>query len=78
MIKRTLAAVGLAAAGIAIAISWPDVTRYVKIRRMSAQRLHPEVVPAEGRAAYPQQPEAGTPDGTGDFDSARRGGPVLT
>jgi hypothetical protein len=34
--------------------------------------------PAEGRKAYPQRPGTGEPDGTGEFDSARRGGLVHT
>jgi hypothetical protein len=58
-----------------VAGTWDDVTRYVKIKRMDMGRGHPELVPAEGRRAYPQ-PGTGTPDGTGEFDSARRGGPV--
>lgn len=52
---------------------WTDLVRYLKIIQVSAR---PEAVPAEGRRAYPQSPDRATPDGTGDFDSALRGGPA--
>lgn len=71
---------GLAATlglGAAIVVAWPDLKRYLKIRQLSAAVPHPEVVPAHGRTAYPQRPGSGAPDGTGDFNSARRGGPDL-
>jgi hypothetical protein len=45
--------VGLAAL---IASQWQDIIRYLKIEEMSMGRGHPEVVPAEGRIAYPQKP----------------------
>lgn len=53
---------------------WNDIIRFVKIKRLDLQGGHPEIVPAEGRKAYPQRPGSGTADGTGDFDSASRGG----
>jgi hypothetical protein len=59
-----------------VASTWDDLIRFVKIKRMDAGRGHPEFVPAEGRKAYPQRPGGGTPDGTGEFDSAQRGGPI--
>ena len=77
MIRKTLAVLTMAAAGVAIAIGWPDIQRFLKIRQISSARLHPEMVPAEGRTAYPQRHSAGAPDGTGDFDSAHRGGPAV-
>jgi hypothetical protein len=43
---------------------------------MSVGGGHPEYVPAEGTRQYPA-PGRGVQDGTGDFDSARRGGPAL-
>jgi hypothetical protein len=52
-----------------------DIVRYLKIRQMSAGGGHPGNVPAGGRHAYPP-PGQGTPDGTGDFVSANRGGPA--
>jgi hypothetical protein len=55
---------------------WPDIMRYVKIRQMSQGQGHPENVPAEGTISYPQDPADGVPDGTGQFSSARRGGPA--
>ncbi len=67
-----------AAAALFVASQWADIKRYIKIRGMSAQQGHPENVPASGRAAYPQTPGGGAADGTGDFDSASRGGPAGT
>jgi hypothetical protein len=66
----------LAAAGVTllVATSWSDIVRYWKIRQMSTGGGHPANVPASGRTAYPQQ-GSGEADGTGDFDSAVRGGP---
>jgi hypothetical protein len=52
-----------------------DVSRYLKIRQMSRGPGHPENVPAGGSQAYPESGGKGAADGTGDFDSARRGGP---
>ena len=37
---------------------------------------HPGNVPAEGSTVYPQDAGHGAADGTGDFDSASRGGPA--
>jgi hypothetical protein len=54
-----------------------EITRYLKIKQMSAGAGHPENVPVSGSHAYPQ-PGHGAADGTGDFDSASRGGPVRT
>lgn len=53
-----------------------DVSRYLRIRQMSRGPGHPEKVPAGGSQAYPHSPARGAADGTGDFDSARRGGPA--
>jgi hypothetical protein len=58
-----------------VASQWKDIARYLKIERMSAGRGHPELVPVAGKHAYPTYPGTGATDGTGDFDSARRGGP---
>jgi hypothetical protein len=60
-----------------VASQWRDIARYLKIERMSAGQGHPELVPAAGKHAYPRYPGTGVADGTGDFDSARRGGPQL-
>jgi hypothetical protein len=64
----------LATAG-AIIKQRPDIARYLKIRQMSAADGHPEYVPAGGSSAY-IRPGRGQADGTGDFDSASRGGPA--
>jgi hypothetical protein len=73
MIKLLLAA----ATGMLLAVSWPDIKRYVTLKQASGS-LHPEKVPAHGRIGYPQSHAAGALDGTGDFDSAQRGGPALS
>ncbi len=76
MIRKTLALATMITAGIAIARNWPDLRRYLTIKQMSGHQMHPENVPAEGRIGYPQRHEAGVPDGTGDFEPTRRGGPA--
>lgn len=53
-----------------------DIVRYIKMKRISAGTGHPELVPVKGSKAYPQRPGQGVADGTGDFDSAGRGGPA--
>ena len=58
--------------GVLAALSFPDAKRYVAIRKISSG--HPEVVPAEGATAYVRDVAHSAPDGTGDFDSASRGG----
>jgi hypothetical protein len=50
-----------------------DIARYLKIKNMSTGAGHPESVPAGGSHSYPA-PGNGAADGTGDFDSASRGG----
>jgi hypothetical protein len=62
--------------GAAIATQWRDLMRYAGIRELSTGKGHPERVPVEGTTAYPQAPADGEADGTGDFDSSRRGGPA--
>jgi hypothetical protein len=63
--------------GTAIALGWPDIIRFAKIKQISVGTGHPEAVPAEGRRSYPQSRAQEFADGAGDFDSARRGGPAL-
>ena len=74
MIGKLLKFAAPAAIGALAALSFPDAKRYVAIRRISSG--HPEVVPAEGAKAYARDEAHAAPDGTGDFDSAKRGGPV--
>jgi hypothetical protein len=74
MTRKVLWVVPAALAAV-VASQWQDITRYLKIERMSLGNGNPQLVPAEGQHAYPGRPGDGAPDGTGDFDSARRGGP---
>jgi hypothetical protein len=77
MVRKILVVLIPAAAVGAIATSqWPDIKRYLKIKQMSQGQGHPENVPAGGTTAYPAYPEDGVANGTGDFDSAGRGGPA--
>jgi hypothetical protein len=64
-----------AVVGAVVASNWQDAFRYIKIKQMNLGRGHPEVVPVEGRKGYARSEAEGAQDGTGDFDSARRGGP---
>jgi len=72
--KALLFMIPLTVAGIA-AGQRQDIVRYLKIKQMSSGTGHPENVPASGSRAYPQSGH-GAADGTGDFDSASRGGPA--
>jgi len=56
-----------------VASQWREINRYLKVAQMSSGGGHPENVPVSGVAAYPP-PGGGEPDGTGQFDSASRGG----
>lgn len=77
MVKNIVKLAVVAGAGFALALGWPDIMRYVKIQRATVAGRHPEQIPAGGRTVYPQSHAAGALDGTGDFDSASRGGPAL-
>jgi hypothetical protein len=55
-----------------LASQWREIVRYLKISQMSRGDGHPQLVPAEGKHAYPK--DSGAADGTGDFDSPTRGG----
>jgi hypothetical protein len=70
---RMLVSVGVT---LLVASQWADIKRYLKIKQLSVRQGHPENVPAHGRTAYPLAPGRGATDGTGDFDSASRGGPA--
>jgi hypothetical protein len=56
---------------------WRDGRRYIKIKQLSQGDGHPGNVPAGGSSGYPKAQRGRGADGTGDFDSARRGGPAL-
>ena len=77
MIKTMLKMAVVAGTGAVLAANWPDIKRYVTMKRASAGS-NPEKIPAAGRISYPQSPAAGAIDGTGDFESSQRGGPVLS
>ena len=57
-----------------VASQWREIGRYIKIQQMSRGSGNPHMVPAAGQHAYPKHPGGGVADGTGDFDSASRGG----
>jgi hypothetical protein len=76
MARKALRLLVPAAAMLLVASQWVDIKRYFKIKQLSVRQGHPENVPAAGRKAYPQSPGGGAADGTGDFDSASRGGPA--
>jgi hypothetical protein len=78
MARKALLVLVPAALTLIVAGGWNDIIRFLKIKQVGIRGGHPEIVPAEGRKAYPQRPGSGTPDGTGDFDSASRGGPAST
>ena len=77
MIRKVLWLGVPVALGAAIVGGWTDILRFAKIKQISMGTGHPEAVPAEGRRSYPQSRGQHSADGTGDFDSARRGGPAL-
>jgi hypothetical protein len=72
--KVPLFMIPLAVAGL-VASQRREIIRYLKVKQMSAGTGHPENVPVSGSHAYPD-PGHGAADGTGDFDSASRGGPA--
>jgi hypothetical protein len=76
MLRKGLKITVLAALVAVLAGQRQDIARYIKIKRLSTGEGHPELVPAGGRMAYPQHHTAAQAEGTGDFDSASRGGPA--
>ena len=76
MARKVLLVLLPAAVVTLVALQWREIARYVKINQMSRGEGHPKLVPAAGQHSYPTRPGAGAPDGTGDFDSASRGGPA--
>jgi hypothetical protein len=71
MARKALGLLVTAGTALLVASQWTDIKRYLKIKRD-----RPQDVPASGRKAYPQKPGSGAADGTGEFDSASRGGPA--
>ena len=76
MARKLLLVLLPAAVVTLVALQWREIARYVKINQMSRGGGHPQLVPAAGQHSYPTRPGGGVPDGTGDFDSASRGGPA--
>jgi hypothetical protein len=76
MLRKGLMVTAVAAVAAILAGQRKDIERYIKIKRLSTGEGHPELVPAGGSAAYPQYSTEAEADGTGDFDSASRGGPA--
>jgi hypothetical protein len=76
VIRKALGMLLLAGLGAVLAGQRQDIERLIKIKRLSQGMGHPELVPAAGRAAYPESASAGAAEGHGDFDSASRGGPA--
>jgi hypothetical protein len=74
MARKALRLLVPASVVILAASQWREIARYLKISQMSRGDGHPQLVPAAGQHSYPKHPGTGTPDGTGDFDSATRGG----
>jgi hypothetical protein len=76
MLRKGLMMTVLVAVVAVLAGQRKDIARYVKIKRLSTGEGHPELVPAGGSVAYPQHSAEAAAEGTGDFDSASRGGPA--
>jgi hypothetical protein len=53
MIRKALVVVIPLGMAWLVAAQWQDITRYLKIKQMSAGSGHPENVPAGGSQAYP-------------------------
>jgi hypothetical protein len=76
MVGKATGVVFSAVLALLTASQWPDIRRYIGIKELSTGRGHPEMVPVHGRIGYPTDPSRAEPDGTGEFDSALRGGPA--
>jgi hypothetical protein len=75
MLRKALLLSIPAGLSLVVAHQWPELRRYLKMKQMSQGNGHPENVPIRGTQAYPKYPADSARDGTGDFDSASRGGP---
>lgn len=73
---RKLLKISLPAAGLLAAVQWPEIRRYLALKQMSHGQGRPEKVPMRGTQAYPKRAADEALNGTGDFDSASRGGPA--
>lgn len=77
MVGKAMGIVASAVLALLTASQWQDIRRYAGIKELSMGRGHPEMVPVRGRVGYPTNPDRAEPDGTGEFDSALRGGPAV-
>ena len=59
MLRKGLVVTVMAALAAVLLGQRQDIARYVKIKRLSTGEGHPELVPASGRAAYPQHSDGG-------------------
>ncbi len=75
MMRKVVLLGGIAAAALAVASQWPDISRYLKIRQMSSGQGHPENVPAGGSHQY-RTPGQAAHRSAREFGSAARGGPA--
>jgi hypothetical protein len=75
MARKALSLLLPVSVAVLAASQWREISRYIKLKQMSSGDGHPENVPVEGHHSYPSDPSKGDLDGTGDFDSASRGGP---
>jgi hypothetical protein len=76
MARKALRLLLPASIAVLAASQWREIARYLKISQMSRGGGHPQIVPVAGQHSYPNGPGNGDADGTGDFDSASRGGPA--
>ena len=74
MARKALRVLLPASVAVLVASQWREIARFLKISQMSRGDGHPQLVPAEGKHSYRKR--SGSADGTGDFDSASRGGPA--
>jgi hypothetical protein len=77
VLRKAMGVMLPAVATVLTAANWADIRRYMRIKELSMGLGHPEMVPVRGRVGYPQDPRRAQPDGTGEFDSALRGGPKV-
>ena len=84
MIGKAFGLLVLAGVAVALALGWPDIVRFLKLKRLSLGAAgHPELVPAGGRTVYNKGrghraaagspgPDAGLSGGAGSAGYSRR------
>jgi hypothetical protein len=73
MARKALLLLVPATVAAAVASQWREISRYLKVSQMSSGAGNPQIVPVHGVQGY-EHPGGGDSDGTGQFDSASRGG----